>query len=125
MKDIRANLAALSSKTFMSNFRSSMDLGPLLSGRYNSLPSLVMMRQILLLFEVGEKLKISRYRELNFLSTITVHFLSPPKLSLSPRKSCDKLIYESVDVEDDDSGGVLEGLLLLWMITSQSVCLVP
>ena len=62
---------------------------------------------------------------LNFLSTITVLFLPPPKFPLSPRKSCDKLISESVDVEDDDGGGVLEGLPLLWMITSQSVCLVP
>ena len=44
---------------------------------------------------------------------------------LSLRKSCDKLISESVDIEDGDSGGVLEELLLLWMITSQSVCLVP
>ena len=35
-----------------------------------------------------------------------------------PRKSCDKLISKSVDVEDEDSGEVLEGLLLLWMITS-------
>ena len=72
-----------------------------------------MMYLSLLLFVIGEKLKTSRYRELNFLSTIAVLFLPPPKFPLSLRKSCDKLIYESVYVEDDDRGGVLEGLLLL------------
>ena len=70
-------------------------------------------------------LKISRGRELNFLSTITVLSLSPSKFPLSPRKSCDRLIFASVDVEDEDSEGLVEGLLLLWMKTSQSVCLVP
>ena len=65
-----------------------------------------------------------RCRELNFLSTITVLSVLPPKFPLSPWKSCDKLISESVDVDDGDSGEVLEGVLLLWMITSQSVCLV-
>ena len=45
--------------------------------------------------------------------------LWPPAPDLwPPRKSCDKLISKSVDVEDEDSGEVLEGLLLLWMITS-------
>ena len=73
---------------------------------------------------VGEKFKISRCRELSFFPPITVLSLPPPKLPLSPRKGCDKFIPESVDVEDDDSGGVLEGLLLLWMITSQLVCLI-
>ena len=72
-----------------------------------------MMHPSLLLFVVGEKLKTSRYRELNFLSTITVLSLPPPKFPLSLRKCCDKLISESFYVEDDDSGGVLEGLLLL------------
>ena len=88
-------------------------MAPLLSVRDNSLPSLVMMHLSLLLFAVGEKLKISRCRELNLLSTITVLSLPPPEFPLSPRKSCDKLISESVDVEDDDSGGLLEELLLL------------
>ena len=96
----------------------------LLSVRDNSLPSPVVMHLSLLLFVVG-KLKISRCRELNFLSTITVLSLPPPKFPLSPRKSCDKLVSESADVEDGDSGGVPEGLLLLWMIASQSICLVP
>ena len=97
----------------------------LLSGRGNSFPSLVTINLSLLLFVVGEKLKISHCRELNFLSAITVLSLPPPELPGFPRKSCDKLISESVDVEDDDGGGVQEGLPLLWMITSQSVCLVP
>ena len=79
----------------------------------------------LLLFELGEKLKIASCRESNFLSTLTVLSLPPPKLSPSPRKNCDKLISESVHVEDGGSGGVLEELLLLWMITLQVVCLVP
>ena len=97
----------------------------LLSGRGNSFPSLVTINLSLLLFVVGEKLNISHCRDLNFLSAITVPSLPPPELPVFPRKSCDKLISESVDVEDDDGGGVLEGLPLLWMITSQSVCLVP
>ena len=50
--------------------------------------------------------------------------LPPAKLPLYPLKSCDKLISESVDVKDEDSGRILEGLLLLWMIISQSFCLV-
>ena len=83
-----------------------------------------MMHLSFLLFVVREKLKIVRCRELNFLSTITVLSLPAPKFPLSPGKSYDKLISESVDVEDDDSGGVLEELLLPWMITFQSVCLV-
>ena len=70
-------------------------MAPLLSGCDNSLPSLVMMHPSLLLFVVGEKLKTSRYRELNFLSTITVLSLPPPKFPLSLRKCCDKLISES------------------------------
>ena len=41
-----------------------------------------------------------------------VFFLPPPKLLLSPQKSCDKLTSESVDTEDDDNGGVLEELLI-------------
>ena len=32
---------------------------------------------------------------------------------------------ESADVEHDKSGELLQELLLLWMITSQSICLVP
>ena len=66
-----------------------------------------------LTYNTTEKLKICRCRESNFLSTIIVLSLPPPKFLLSPRKSCDKLISESVDVEDDDSGGVLEELLFL------------
>ena len=100
-------------------------MAPLLSGLDNSHPDLVMMYLGLVLTEVGEKLKISCCRESNLLSTITILSLPPSKLSLSPRKSCDKLISESVYVEHDISGGVLEELLLLWMITFQSVCLVP
>ena len=89
------------------------------------LPCFAMMHVGILSFVEGEKLKISRCRKLNSLSTITVLSLPPSKLSLSDRKSCGKLISESVDIEDDDSGGVLEGLLLLCVIASQSVCLVP
>ena len=66
----------------------------------------------LFLYEVAEKLKISHCREASFLSTIMVFFLPPPKLSLSPQKSCDKLTSESFDTEDDDNGGVLEELLI-------------
>ena len=99
-------------------------MASLLSGRDNSLASLLMMHLSLLLFVV-EKLKISCCKELNFLSTITVLCWPPPKLPLSPRKCCQELISKSVDVEDDDSGWILEGKLLLWMITSQTVCLVP
>ena len=84
-----------------------------------------MMHLSLLLFVVGEKLNIWHYRELNFLSNIRVLFLPPPKLPLSRRKSCGKIISEPADAEVVDLGGVLEGLLLLWMVTSQSVCLVP
>ena len=98
---------------------------PLLSVRDKSLPSPVVMNLSLLLFVLGKKLKISYCRELNFLSTITVPSLPPPKFPLSTRKSCEKLISESAGVEDCDSGGVLEGLLLLWMITSQLICMVP
>ena len=84
-----------------------------------------MMRLSLLLFVVGEKLKISRCTELDFFFHITVLSLPPQKSLLSQEIAADKLIFESVDVEDDDIQRVLEGLLLLWIIISQSVCLVP
>ena len=58
-------------------------------------------------------------------STITVFSLPPPKLSFSPQKCWDKLISESVDVDDINSGGVLKELLLLRMISFQSDFLVP
>ena len=100
-------------------------MASLLSDYAKTLPSFVMMHLSLLLFEMGEKLKISHCGESNFLPTITVPSLLPSKLPLSPRRGCKKLISEFVDVEDDNIGGVLEGLLLLWIITSQLVCLVP
>ena len=80
----------------------------LLSDLDNSLSSLVMMHLGLLLFEVGEKWKISRCTESNFLSTLIVLYLPPQKLSLSPQSNCDELISESGDVKDNDSGAVLE-----------------
>ena len=49
----------------------------------------------------------------------------PPKSSLSPRKNCDELVAKFVDVEDDGSVGMLEELLLPWVIIAQSVYLVP
>ena len=61
-------------------------MASLLSVRDNSLHSLVMMHLSLLLFVLGEKLKISCCRELNFLSTITGLCLPPPKLPLSSWK---------------------------------------
>ena len=103
---IIANSTALSSKTFMWDFRSSMNYSPLFS-------HLVKMNLSLLLFKMVEKLKIYRCTESNFLSTITVPTLSPGKWWLSSRKSCGKLISESADAEDSDSGRVLEKLLLL------------
>ena len=42
------------------------------------------------------------YRETNFLSKKTVLSLPPTKFSLSPQKSCDKLISEFVDFENED-----------------------
>ena len=47
------------------------------------------------------------------------------KSSLSLRKNCDELVAEFVDVEDDGSIGMLEELLLPWVIIAQSVYLVP
>ena len=49
----------------------------------------------------------------------------PPKSSLSLRKNCDELVAKFVDVEDDGSVGMLEELLLPWVIIAQSVYLVP
>ena len=103
---IIANSTALSSKTFMWDFRPSMNYSPLFS-------HLVKMNLSLLLFKMVEKLKIYRWTESNFLSTITVPTLSPGKWWLSSQKSCGKLISESADAEDSDSGRMLEKLLLL------------
>ena len=47
------------------------------------------------------------------------------KSSLSLRKNCDELVSEFVDVEDDGSVGMLEELLLPWVIIAKSVYLVP
>ena len=49
----------------------------------------------------------------------------PPKSSFSLRKNCDELVAEFVYVEDDGSVGMLEELLLPWVIIAQSVYLVP
>ena len=95
-------------------------MAPLSSYYAKSLPSFVMMHLNLLLL-----LKDLPLQRVNFFPTITVLSLLPSKLPLSPRRGCKKLISEFVDVEDDNTGGVLEGLLLLWIITFQSVCLVP
>ena len=97
---------------------------PVLPGLGNLFLSLA-LNHLSLLFEVLEKLKILPCRKLNFLSTITVLSLPPPKLPFCSRKSWVKLISEFVDVEDDESGGVLKEQLLPLIITSQSVFLVP
>ena len=110
---IIANSTALSSKTFMWDFRSSMNYSPLFSHLDDLFFSLVKMNLSLLLFKMVEKLKIYYCTESNFLSTITVPTLSPGKWWLSSRKSCGKLISESADAEDSNSGRVLEKLLLL------------
>ena len=75
------------------------------------------MTDLTLLFEDEKKLRISIFTEAIFLSTIAVHPLAPTKLTLSPRKSCDELTTESVDVEDIENGEVLEQLLLQWINT--------
>ena len=49
----------------------------------------------------------------------------PLKSSLSLRQNCDELVAEFVYVEDDGSVGMLEELLLPWVIIAQSVYLVP
>ena len=72
----------------------------------------------------GEIKDLQLLRANFFFLYSTALSLPPAKLSLYPLKSCDKLISESVDVKDEDSGRMLEGLLLLWMITSQSLNLV-
>ena len=100
-------------------------MGPVLPCLDNSHSSLAMIHLYLLFFQVGEKFKISHCAESNFISTITLPSLPSSKLSLSARKGRGKLISESVAVEDEDSGRVLEELLLLWMITSQYFFLVP
>ena len=51
--------------------------------------------------------------------------MPPSKLSLSSLKSLDKVISDFVDVEHNDNLGMLGEVLLLLIITSQSVCLVP
>ena len=89
---------------------------PLFPNIGNSLLRLV-MTDLTLLFEDEKKLRISIFTEAIFLSTIAVHPLPPTKLTLSPRKSCDELTTESVDVEDIENGEVLEQLLLQWINT--------
>ena len=63
VKEIIANLAALSSKTFYEAFTPPRTMPPLFSCLNNLLHSLVMMHLILILFQIGEKLKISHCTE--------------------------------------------------------------
>ena len=127
VKDIAVYLGALSFKTFMRDFRSSTDHGPLVVRPWqlaprpcNDVSGLSInwgggeIKNLLL-----QRVKSSFHHNNSFLASVEIVTF------LSPRKSCDKLISESVYVEHDISGGVLEELLLLWMITFQSVCLVP
>ena len=79
----------------------------------------------LIIIRGGGKIKDLPLHRVRFFFHITVLSLPPQKSLLSQEIAADKLIFESVDVEDDDIQRVLEGLLLLWIIISQSVCLVP
>ena len=125
VKDIMANLAVLSFKHLCETFAPPQTKGHLLEDLNNSFHSLLMMHLSLLLFEMLEKLKICRYRESNSLSNVTFLSMPPSKLSLSSIKSLDKVISDFVDVEHNDNLGMLGEVLLLLIITSQSVCLVP
>ena len=66
VKDIIANLAALSSKTCMWNFRCSIDHGPPVVSPWQLAPQPCNDASELIIICGGEKLRISRCRELRF-----------------------------------------------------------
>ena len=83
--------------------------------------NLGMLGEVLLLLIITSQLVCLVPWLLPSLSNIRVLSFLPSKLTLSPGESFDKIISESVNVEDNDSSEVLGELLLLSIITSQSV----
>ena len=102
-----------------------MDHGPTVLSLWQLTPQPCNDASELIIIRGGGKIKDLSLQRVRFSFHITVLSLPPQKSLLSQEITTDKLIFESVDVEDDDIQRVLEGLLLLWIIISQSVCLVP